>query len=44
MKHRRLTERRDDKGIKSLGRDLLNAVSQVAASSMPKYDREEKAK
>jgi len=36
-----VVERRDDKGIKSLG-SYLNAVSQVAASFMPNYDREEK--
>jgi hypothetical protein len=29
------TERRDDEEIKSLGSDLLNVDSQVAASLMP---------
>jgi hypothetical protein len=42
VKYRKSTERRDDKGIKNLGSDLLNAVSQVATSFMPNYDRRRK--
>jgi hypothetical protein len=32
------TERRDDRGIKNPGRNLLNAVSQVVVSFMPNYE------